>query len=169
MAAGRGVVGSSGSGTSALAHSERTLPGVSEPSSVVRSIMLIAVSIAQALLVVLIDRVPSPATRASQPTWSTPGSHDVSARFVRRDTPRTSRAWAVSSAAERVVVLTVTRGVYPRSETATSGRRGRREPGGAVLTASRETVSARPGRAGVQIWTKTVDVAGGNPRQHPFG
>ena len=37
-----GCVGSSGSGTSALAQSERTLPGVSEPSSVVRSIMLIA-------------------------------------------------------------------------------------------------------------------------------
>src|SRR5512133_3530492 len=122
MAAGRGVVGSSGSGTRALAQSERTLPGVSEPSSVVRSIMLIAVSIAQALLVVLIDRVPSAATRPSQPTWSTPWSpcsQDVSARFVGRDTPRTSRAWAASSAAVRIVVLTVTPGVYPRFETAT--------------------------------------------------
>ena len=85
--------------------------------------MLIAVSIAQALLVVLIERVPRPATRPSQPTWSTPGrpwSQEVSARFVRRDTPRTSRAWAVSSAAVRVVVLTVTPGVYPRFETARS-------------------------------------------------
>ena len=54
-----GMVGSRGSGRSALAHSERTLPGVSAPSSVVRSIIEMAVSIAQALAVVLIERVPS--------------------------------------------------------------------------------------------------------------
>src|SRR6476619_7262519 len=120
MAAGRGVLGSSGSGTRALAHSDRTLPTVSDPSRVVRSIIPMAVSMAQALLVVLIDRVPSAAARPSHPTWSTPGSpwsHEVRAWFVRRDTPRTSRAWAVSSCAERVVVLTVTTGVYPPFET----------------------------------------------------
>src|SRR6476620_5154078 len=120
MAAGRGVIGSSGSGTRALAHSERTLPTVSEPSSVVRSIIPMAVSMAQALLVVLTERVPSAAARASQPTWSTPGrpcSHEVRAWLVRRDTPRTSRAWAVRSCAVRVVVLTVTTGVYPPDET----------------------------------------------------
>jgi hypothetical protein len=93
--------------------------------------MPMAVSIAHALLVVLIERVPSDAARASQPTWSTPGrpwTHAVSAWFVRRDTPRTSRAWAVSSCAERVVVLIVTRRVYPRIETsrAASVARGRR-------------------------------------------
>ena len=43
---------------------ERTLPGVSAPSSVVRSTIEIAVSIAQALAVVLIERVASMATRA---------------------------------------------------------------------------------------------------------
>src|SRR5690349_9946094 len=115
MAAGRGVLGSSGSGTSALAHSERTLPTVSEPSRVVRSIIPMAVSMAQALLVVLIERVPRPAARASLPTWSTPGrpcSQEVRARLVRRDTPSTSRACAATSDAVRVVVLTVTTGVY---------------------------------------------------------
>jgi hypothetical protein len=35
--------------------------------------MRIAVSIAHAFAVVLIDRVPSTATRDSAPTWSTPG------------------------------------------------------------------------------------------------
>ena len=68
-----GQLGSLGSGRRALAASERTLPGVSEPSSVVRSTIEMAVSIAQAFAVVLIDRVPSIATRASAPTWSTPG------------------------------------------------------------------------------------------------
>ena len=57
-----------------MAHSARTLPGVSAPSSVVRSIIEIARSIAHALAVVLIDRVASVAARASAPTWSTPGS-----------------------------------------------------------------------------------------------
>ena len=35
--------------------------------------MRMARSIAYALAVVLIERVPSPAARASAPTWSTPG------------------------------------------------------------------------------------------------
>ena len=69
----RGAVGSRRVGVRALAHSERTLPGVSAPSSVVRSIIEIAMSIAHALAVVLIDRVARPAARASAPTWSTPG------------------------------------------------------------------------------------------------
>jgi hypothetical protein len=94
-AAGRGVDGSVGSGTKALAQSDRTLPGVSAPSRVVRSIIEIAMSMPHALAVVLIDRVPREAARASQPTWSTPGrpwSHVVSAEFVIRPTPRRSRA-----------------------------------------------------------------------------
>ena len=69
----RGAAGSLGSGRIALAQSERTLPCVSAPSRVVRSTMRIAVSSAQALLVVLMLRVASPAARASAPTWSTPG------------------------------------------------------------------------------------------------
>ena len=72
-AATGGTLGSLGSGRIALAQSERTLPCVSAPSSVVRSTMRIAVSSAQALLVVLMLRVASPAARASAPTWSTPG------------------------------------------------------------------------------------------------
>src|SRR6476620_2473933 len=141
MAAGRGVLGSSGSGTRALAQRDRTLPTVSEPSRVVRSIIPMAVSIAQALLVVLIERVPRDAARASQPTWSTPGrpcSQEVRAWFVRRDTPRTSRACAVRSCAVRVVVLTVTTGVYPPVET-----RARR-----VRESVRESRCAAAARAG---------------------
>src|SRR4051794_24232520 len=69
-----GQPGSDGSGRRALAARLRTLPGVSAPSRVVRSTIEIAVSIAQAFAVVLIDRVPSTATLDSTPTWSTPGS-----------------------------------------------------------------------------------------------
>src|ERR1700693_5547696 len=69
-----GAVGSAGSGRLALAHSARTLPVVSWPSSVVRSIIEIAVSSAHCLAVVLTDRLASMAARASAPTWSTPGS-----------------------------------------------------------------------------------------------
>ena len=72
-AATAGVVSSLGSGRIAFAHSDRTLPGVSAPSSVVRSTMRTAASSAQALLVVLMLRVARPAARASAPTWSTPG------------------------------------------------------------------------------------------------
>src|SRR4051812_10035170 len=57
----------------ALELRARTLPGVSAPSRVVRSTMRIARSSAHALAVVLMDRVPRDAARASAPTWSTPG------------------------------------------------------------------------------------------------
>src|SRR5665213_3452190 len=56
-----------------FAHSARTLPRVSWPSSVVRSIIEIAVSMAHRFASVLIDRVDSAAARACAPTWSTPG------------------------------------------------------------------------------------------------
>src|SRR5918994_6830676 len=112
MAAGRGVLGSLGSGTSALVARPRTRPGVSAPSSVVRSIIEMAVSMAHALLVVLIDRVASEAARSSQPTWSTPGSpwsHELRALFVRRETPSRSRARS-----EGAAVVVLTRRVYGR-------------------------------------------------------
>src|SRR5437762_10472446 len=69
-----GAVGSAGSGRLALAHSARTLPGVSWPSRVVRSIIEMAMSSAHCLAVVLMDRLASVAARASTPTRSTPGS-----------------------------------------------------------------------------------------------
>src|SRR4249919_255224 len=69
-----GAVRSAGSGRLALAHSARTLPGVSWPSSVVRSIIEMAASSAHCLAVVLMDRLASMAARASAPTRSTPGS-----------------------------------------------------------------------------------------------
>src|SRR5450756_929265 len=118
-----GVAGSPGSGAFALAHSERTLRSVSAPSSVVRSIMLIAVSMAQALDVVLMERVPNPAARASAPTWSTPGSpcsHLVNEAFVRAATPSSSRALDVAVRALAVAARAragaggaVSDGVYP--------------------------------------------------------
>src|SRR4029453_11271654 len=52
----------------------RTFPGVSAPSSVVRSTIEIARSIAASLDARLMDRVASPAARCSTPTGSTPGS-----------------------------------------------------------------------------------------------
>src|SRR5450759_4483889 len=61
--------------------------------------MLIAMSIAQALDVVLMERLPNPAARASAPTWSTPGSpcsHVVNEALVRAPTPSSSRALAVA-------------------------------------------------------------------------
>jgi len=104
-----GVAGSPGSGAIALAHIDRTLPSVSAPSSVVRSIMLMAVSMAQAFDVVLMERVPNPAARESAPTRSTPGSpcsHVVNEALVRAPTPSSARARAVAGGE-------VTDGVYP--------------------------------------------------------
>ena len=70
-AATTGAVGSAGSGRLALAHSARTLPGVSWPSSVVGSIIEMAASSAHRLAVVLMDRLASMAARASARTRST--------------------------------------------------------------------------------------------------
>src|SRR5262245_8557752 len=92
MAATGGHDGSDGSGRRPLAHSARTLPGVSWPSRVVRSIMLTARSRANCLAVVLIDRVASPAARASTPTWSTPGSPCRNRRNVAADTVTSARS-----------------------------------------------------------------------------
>ena len=56
----------------ALVQSDVTRPGVSAPSSVVRSTIEIAISIAASFVDFLIDRVESFAARASAPTASTP-------------------------------------------------------------------------------------------------
>ncbi|CAB4863433.1 unannotated protein [freshwater metagenome] len=68
MAPTDGTVKSVGSGLTALAQSALTFPGVSAPSNVVKSTMLIAISIAHALLVVLILLVASIAALDSAPT-----------------------------------------------------------------------------------------------------
>ena len=98
-AATGGHPGSSGSGRSALAHSARTVPGVSAPSSVVRSIIRMARSSAQALAVVLIERVASPATRSLAPTSSTPG------RPCRNRRSAPSRMASASSAGRVAVAM----------------------------------------------------------------
>ena len=64
-----GRVGLAGLG----AHGRATLPGVSAPSSVVRSTIRMAMSSAHSLASFLIDRVASAAARSAAPTWSTPG------------------------------------------------------------------------------------------------
>src|SRR5215469_16665632 len=72
-AATGGTDRSAGSGWRAFAHIARTLPGVSAPSSVVRSTIRTAMSRACSLASFLIDRVASPAARCSAPTSSMPG------------------------------------------------------------------------------------------------
>ncbi|CAB4822927.1 unannotated protein [freshwater metagenome] len=63
-----GTVESVGSGRTALVHKAFTFPGVSAPSSVVRSTIDIAVSMAHRFELALILRVASIAARASAPT-----------------------------------------------------------------------------------------------------
>src|SRR5699024_6245062 len=104
-AAGRGQLGSSGCGVRAFATRERTLPGVSAPSRVVRSIIEITVSSPQAFAVVLIDREPSWAARPARPTASTPGSpcrNVRSALLLSWSEPTTPLASALTWCAERV-------------------------------------------------------------------
>ena len=70
-AAQLGIEGSAGSGWIAFADSARTLPGVSAPSSVVRSIIRTASSSAATFDSFLIERFASAAARSSSATWST--------------------------------------------------------------------------------------------------
>src|SRR5438309_515340 len=65
------MVRSPGLGRIAFAHMAATLPGVSAPSSVVRSMQRIARSSAHSLEDFLIDRLASDAARSSAPTSST--------------------------------------------------------------------------------------------------
>src|SRR6266540_1941472 len=70
-AATGGTLGSVGSGRLAFAHSARTLPTVSAPSSVVRSITETASLRAATLDSFLTLRLASAAARSWAPTWST--------------------------------------------------------------------------------------------------
>src|SRR3954451_18493557 len=85
-AAHEGISGRDGSGTTALAHRWRTLPGVSEPSSVVRSIIDVAMRMPSRLAVVLIERFPSAAARSSTPMRLTGVSERL--RAVQSGRPR---------------------------------------------------------------------------------
>ena len=69
-AATDGTLGSAGSGRTALDASDATLPGVSEPSSVVRSVMRTASSSAKTFASRLMLRFASEAARSSTATWS---------------------------------------------------------------------------------------------------
>ena len=66
-----------GAGQTAFAHRWRTFPGVSEPSSVVRSTIDTARRMPCCLAVVLMERLPSVAARSSMPTRSTCGSRRI--------------------------------------------------------------------------------------------
>src|SRR3954447_8415574 len=156
MAATRGALGSAGSGRSAFAHSARTLPGVSWPSSVVRSIIEIARSIAQALAVVLIERVERVAPRASAPTWSTPGSP---CRNRRRDASDAVISDLRSTGSAAVVV---TAGVYRRAVRGRSGRPARSPP----PTQPAQPGSARQARRGGEVGLDRVEHPG---RRTPCG
>src|SRR5579859_1306721 len=70
-AATEGTLESPPFGRIALAHIAATLPGVSAPSRVVRSMQRIARSSAHSLADFLIDRLASEAARSSAPTSST--------------------------------------------------------------------------------------------------
>src|SRR5713226_1196505 len=71
MAATEGMLGSPGLGRMPLAQRAATLPGVSEPSSVVRSMQRTARSSAQSFEDFLIERLARDAARSSAPTSST--------------------------------------------------------------------------------------------------
>ena len=72
-AATDGTPGSEGSGRTAFAHTATTFPGVSAPSSVVRSMQRMARSSAHSFESRLIERLASDAARSSNPTASTAG------------------------------------------------------------------------------------------------
>src|SRR5436190_14117510 len=76
-AAHDGISGMSGAGQTALEQRWRTLPGVSAPSSVVRSSIDTARRMPCCLAVVLIERLPSVAARSSMPTRSTWGRRRI--------------------------------------------------------------------------------------------
>src|SRR4029077_1267538 len=71
MAATDGIEASPGFGRIALAQRAATLPGVSEPSRVVRSIQRMARSRAHSFDDFLIERLAREAARSSAPTSST--------------------------------------------------------------------------------------------------
>src|SRR5690554_441571 len=70
-------VSSVADGRSALRHNMRTLPGVSSPASVVRSIIEMAISRPASFAPFLMLRVLKRAARSSTPTWSTAGTRGV--------------------------------------------------------------------------------------------
>ena len=76
-------------GRTAFAHIATTLPGVSAPSSVVRSMHRIARSSARSFESLLIERLASDAARSSSPTASTAGTRATSrgASFARATGP----------------------------------------------------------------------------------
>ncbi len=86
-----GMDASVGSGRTAFAQIATILPGVSAPSSVVRSMHRIARSSARSFESFLIERVASAAARCSRPTASTAGTRATSrgASFARATGPPT--------------------------------------------------------------------------------
>src|SRR6266571_3014735 len=149
-AATDGIVGSPALGRIALAHIAATLPGVSAPSSVVRSMHRTARSSAQSLEDFLIERLASEAARSSAPTSST-------LRTPRISEPRWVRESAVAidaimrrrpeSYSFMVAVLIAEVGAGDRFV----GRRGRhlqvgRECGPTVFRLAEEVVGRLAGR-----------------------
>src|SRR3954447_8503219 len=97
-AATDGISGRLASGQTAFAHRCRTLPGVSAPSSVVRSIIEVASRIPWRLASFLIERLPSAAARSSTRTRLT----GTSVRPMPHSVTRSVRRWGRRGAGERL-------------------------------------------------------------------
>ena len=101
----RGRSGRSGRGASPWRPAPGPCRGCPAPSSVVRSTIRMARSMAYALAVVLIERVPRPAARASAPTWSTPGSPCRKRRSEASERVTSERRCALSGPSRRASTL----------------------------------------------------------------
>src|SRR5207237_4154277 len=126
-AATDGMVESPGLGRMALAHIAATLPGVSAPSSVVRSMQRTARSRAQSLEDFLIERLASEAALSSAPTSSTLRTPRISdPRWVRERAVAMRRlcdggTFEPPGASYRVVVSTASMGEAGLIEAARGG------------------------------------------------
>src|SRR3954463_15174624 len=98
MAATDGISGRWASGHTPFAHRWRTLPAVSAPSSVVRSIIEVARRIPWRLASFLIERLPSVAARSSTRTRLT----GTSVRLMPHSVTRSVRRWGSRDRVERL-------------------------------------------------------------------
>ena len=165
-AATGGTSGWSGSGRWAWAHSERTLPGVSAPSRVVKSIMEMARSRACSLASALMLRVASAADRRSSPTWSTPGRPCRNLRSPASVPATSASAAGRSSAGVSSVAVAFRRGAG--TVVVTEVDTTRREPGARGSNRSAGSESPRrpvSGRACAGLVPSSDAVGGGEPAE----
>ena len=107
-AATEGMFASPGSGRIAFEQSAATLPGVSEPSSVVRSMQRIASSSAKTFASFLIERFASDAERSSSATASIDPIRGSRGSSGSSNPTGSAGAWAMSVSVDRPLTVTVT-------------------------------------------------------------